>query len=408
MKKLSLVNLIFISMLIGVVCGVVVNQDVQNFSWIVPIADFVSDIFLRLLQMVIVPLVVTSITTGILSLGSSDRLGRVGLSAIVYYVSTSLLAISLGLIIVNAIKPGIGVDLGLQEQVSMTSGSLKDVIEIFVRMVPVNFLDVASKGQMLPIIFFCVLFGLFVTQIEKKYRESLTTLLKALFEVMMKMTHAVLYLAPIGIWGLITKLVANTGFNAFVPLAWYALCVILALFIHAVIILPLIITFTTKRNPFVFMGKMKLALITAFSTSSSSATLPVTIRSLEKNALVSNKISGFVLPLGATINMDGTALYECIAVMFIAQAYGIDLNLSQQFIVILTALLASIGAAGIPMAGLVMMSIVLNAVGLPLEGVGLIIAVDRILDMCRTTVNVWSDSCGGFIIGHLQGEIESN
>ena len=402
LKTLSLAHYIFVFMLFGVICGIIANQDHVSFAWLINIASFVSTIFLRLLQMVIVPLVVSSIISGISSLGSSQRLGKIGLLAISYYLMTSLFAIIVGLALVNWMQPGVGVDLGLKEKVDMTSNSLGDVLDLFIRMIPVNFFEVASQGQMLPIIFFCVLFGVFLIQLESSHRQPIVVLVTGVFEVMMKMTRALLFLAPIGIWGLITKLVASTGFHTFVPLAWYGICVLIALLVHACVTLPFLVHVITKQNPFLFMKNMKLALMTAFSTSSSSATLPVTIRCLETKAGVSNKVSGFVLPLGATINMDGTALYECIAVIFIAQAYGVDISLIQQVIIVFTALLASIGAAGIPMAGLVMMSIVLNAVGLPLEGVGLIIAVDRLLDMCRTTVNVWSDSCGGFIIGQLE------
>ena len=219
------------------------------------------------------------------------------------------------------------------------------------------------------------------------------------------MTGVIIRLAPIGVFGLMLKIVAKTGFSAFGPLLSYMSVVAAGLIIHAFVTLPLILYFIARVNPLNFFKAMATALTTAFSTSSSSATLPVTMSSVEKNAGVSNKISSFVLPLGATINMDGTALYECVAAVFIAQAYGIELSFTQQMIVVVTALLASIGAAGIPMAGLVMMSIILNAVGLPLEGVGLIVAVDRILDMMRTTVNVWSDSVGTITIAMSQGEV---
>ena len=221
---------------------------------------------------------------------------------------------------------------------------------------------------------------------------------------MMKMTGVIIKLAPIGVFGLMVKIVAKTGFSAFVPLLSYMSVVAGGLLIHALITLPLVLALVAKVNPLQFFRNMSDALTTAFSTSSSSATLPLTITSVQKKAGVSNKITSFVLPLGSTINMDGTALYECVAAIFIAQAYGIELSFMQQLIVVMTALLASIGAAGIPMAGLVMMSIILNAVGLPLEGVGLIIAVDRVLDMMRTTVNVWSDSVGTITIANSEGE----
>ena len=233
----------------------------------------------------------------------------------------------------------------------------------------------------------------------------MTGFFESIFQIMMKMTGVIIRLAPIGVFGLMLKIVAKTGFSAFGPLLSYMSVVAAGLIIHAFVTLPLILYFIARVNPLNFFKAMATALTTAFSTSSSSATLPVTMSCVEKNAGVSNKISSFVLPLGATINMDGTALYECVAAVFIAQAYGIELSFTQQMIVVVTALLASIGAAGIPMAGLVMMSIILNAVGLPLEGVGLIVAVDRILDMMRTTVNVWSDSVGTITIAMSQGEV---
>jgi Na+/H+-dicarboxylate symporter len=222
---------------------------------------------------------------------------------------------------------------------------------------------------------------------------------------MMKLTHFIILFAPIGVFGLVAKLVATSGVGVFLDLGVYAITVVAGLLVHACVTLPVLLVLVGKGvSPVKHVKAMAAALLTAFSTSSSSATLPLTMESVEKNAGVSNKISSFVLPLGATINMDGTALYECVAAMFIAQAYGIDLGLGQQFVVVITALLVSIGAAGIPMAGLVMMVVILRAVGLPLEGVGLILAVDRILDMCRTTVNVWSDSCGAVVIARTEGE----
>ena len=232
----------------------------------------------------------------------------------------------------------------------------------------------------------------------------MTNFFEAVFQVMMKMTHFIILFTPIGVFALIAKIVAQTGIDVFLPLGGYMFTVIAALSIHALITLPAILYFLGGINPLAHFKAMSAALLTAFSTSSSSATLPLTMSSIEENAGVSNKVSSFVLPLGATINMDGTALYECVAAIFISQVYGIDLSFGQQFIVVITALLASIGAAGIPMAGLVMMTIILNAVGLPLEGVGLILAVDRILDMMRTAVNVWSDSSGTALIAVSEGE----
>jgi proton glutamate symport protein len=273
------------------------------------------------------------------------------------------------------------------------------------RMVPTNPFRAMAEGEVLQIIVFCILFGYFITRVPDPYRSQMTGLFEAGFQIMMKLTHFIILFAPIGVFGLVAKMVATSGVGAFRDLGVYALTVAAGLLVHAFVTLPVLLLVVGRGvSPVKLFKAMAAALLTAFSTSSSSATLPLTMESVEENAGVSNKISSFVLPLGATINMDGTALYECVAAMFIAQAYGIELGPGQQFVVVVTALLVSIGAAGIPMAGLVMMVVVLKAVGLPLEGVGLILAVDRILDMCRTTVNVWSDSCGAVVIARTEGE----
>ena len=353
--------------------------------------------------MIIIPLIIASIISGVTSVGSAKKLGKLGAKTFIYYISTSLLAIITGLILVNIVQPGVGADLGLEEAPTGLS-TIDSPVDIIYRLIPVNPVASMADGEILPIIFFCIFFGFFVTRLPESSRIRVTQLFETFFEIMMKMTGVIIKLAPIGVFGLMVKIVAKTGFSAFVPLLSYMSVVAGGLLIHALITLPLVLAFVAKVNPLEFFRNMSDALTTAFSTSSSSATLPLTITSVQKKAGVSNKITSFVLPLGSTINMDGTALYECVAAIFIAQAYGIELSFTQQLIVVMTALLASIGAAGIPMAGLVMMSIILNAVGLPLEGVGLIIAVDRVLDMMRTTVNVWSDSVGTITIAKTEGE----
>ncbi len=371
-------------------------------------------VFLNALNMIIVPLVVTSIVSGVANIGGAENIGRLGLKTFCYYITTSLLAILVGLALVNAIRPGVGAELGLHaptEDVAVTmeehySGSpwatMRDMI---VRMIPTNPFRAMVKGEMLQIIVFCILFGYFITRVPDPYRSRMAGLFEAGFQVMMKLTHFIILFAPIGVFGLVAKMVATAGVGVFRDLGVYALTVMAGLFVHACVTLPALLLIVGRGvSPVKHFRGMAAALLTAFSTSSSSATLPLTMESVEENGGVSNKISSFVLPLGATVNMDGTALYECVAAMFIAQAYGIQLSLGQQFIVVVTALLVSIGAAGIPMAGLVMMVVILKAVGLPLEGVGLILAVDRILDMCRTTVNVWSDSCGAVVIARSEGE----
>ena len=395
--KLKLHWQILIALFLGIIVGSIFGE---RILWI----SFLGDIFLRLLKMIIVPLIIASIISGVTSVGSAKKLGKLGAKTFIYYISTSLLAIITGLVLVNVVQPGTGADLGLEEAPTGLT-TIDSPVDILYRLIPVNPVAAMAAGEILPMIFFCIIFGYFVTRLPESSRFQITKLFETFFEIMMKMAGAIIMLAPIGVFGLMVKIVAKTGFSAFAPLLSYMWVVAGGLLIHALITLPLILTFVARIKPLEFFRIMSDALPTAFSTSSSSATLPLTITSVEKKAGVSNKVSSFVLPLGATINMDGTALYECVGAIFIAQAYGIDLSAMQQVIIVMTALLASIGAAGIPMAGLVMMSIILNAVGLPPEGVGLIIAVDRVLDMMRTTVNVWSDSVGTVTIAKSEGEV---
>ncbi|MBN2010878.1 dicarboxylate/amino acid:cation symporter [candidate division KSB1 bacterium] len=423
LKKLVTLELhwqIFIALGLGLVAGMTAGTDGSFFGAFTfySVFDFLGVLFLRALKMIIVPLITSSIITGVTGVGRSGSLGRMGGKTFVYYISTSLIAILTGLMLVNLLTPGIDSHghpvkdkLGLTANTSAIEDDLGDqgagsLVDIFKRMIPINPVHSAANGDILPIIFFCLLFGYFVTQLPDKHRDSLDTFWQAVFDVMMRITDFVMKFAPIGVFGLIAKIVATTGFDVFRPLAVYFFCVLGALIIHFGISLPLILRFVGKVNPWRHYRAMAPALLTAFSTSSSSATLPLTMECAEKNAGVSNRVVSFVLPLGATVNMDGTALYECVAAMFIAQAYGIHLTFSQQMIVVITALLASVGAAGIPSAGLVMITIILKAVGLPLEGVALILAVDRPLDMCRTMVNVFSDSCGTVVIARSEGETE--
>jgi proton glutamate symport protein len=397
MKRNNLAYWIILSIVLGCLSGWIAKA--KELVWITDTAIFISTIFLRLLRMIIIPLIISSIISGVVGIGNPKRLGKLGIKTFSYYILTSFIAIVTGLFFVNMIQPGINTTLLLNQTPSPINTEKGTLIDIFIRMIPTNFFESVAQGKMLPVIFFSIIFGFFMLQSKKT--QQLQKCIEGIFDTMMKITQKIIFLAPFGVWGLMTKLVATTGFSAFKPLSWYALTVLLSLLFHGSITLPILVWITSRKSPWLLFKHMRSALLTSFSTSSSSATLPLTMESLEKNAKVSNETSSFVLPLGATINMDGTALYECVAVVFIAQAYGVDLNLSNQIIIVITAMLASIGAAGIPMAGLVMMSVVLNAVGLPLEGVGLIIAVDRVLDMCRTTINVWSDSCGAFLIDNL-------
>lgn len=376
---------------------------------------FLGTLFLNALKMLIVPLILASIICGIANMGDLTGLGRLGGKTITYYLCTSLIAILIGLILVNIIEPGIidgepvrdrvGLSENVEEITAKVSGKgAGDITGIFLRMVPTNIVAAAANGQMLGLIFFGLLFGYFMTQVEGQKKGVLLSFWNAVLEVMMKMTDWVMKFAPIGVFGLVAKVVASTGLDAFLPLLYFFFTVVLALLIHFTLVMSSALKYIGRVNPLRHYKAMLPALLTSFSTSSSSATLPITLECVEKNANVSNRTSSFVLPLGATINMDGTALYECVAAMFIAQAYGLELGLTTQFLIVLTALVTSIGVAGIPAASLVAISIILLTIGLPLEAIGLILAVDRVLDMCRTSVNVFSDSCGAVIIARSEGE----
>ncbi len=365
------------------------------------IAQQLGNLFLRMLKMVSIPLIITSLIAGVTGLGQADRLGKMFGRTLIYYVSTSMIAICTGLIMVNMIRPGVGQGRPITDvQADATSGkSLGTVLfEQLQNMIPENPFAAAANGSFLSIIAFSIAFGVFTVLVGGRTAQRVSELASTLFQVMMRMTMGIIYLAPIGVFFLILSATTAQGAAVFGTLGWYMLAVACALLVHAVITMPLILKFVAKRDPLQYARSMSPALLTAFSSASSNGTLPLTMTCVEARAGISNKTSSFVLPLGATVNMDGTALYEVVAVLFIAQYNGIELGLVQQITVAITALLASIGAAGIPHAGLVMMLIILQAVGLPVETQGLIIAVDRVLDMGRTAVNVWSDSCGCAVI----------
>lgn len=398
--KIKLHWQILIALILAVAFGYFFPNLVEYISWM-------GVVFLRGLNMVVVPLILSSIISGVASIGSGSNLGRLGAKTLSYYVITSLIAILTGLFFVNLLQPGIGANLGTAGSVQSLPTTGTSVSDILIRTIPDNIFDAMAKGQILPVIFFAILFGTFITQIPQKKQEFLVNLFDSIFEVMMKVTMFIIRFTPLGVFAIVSKEVAKNSEslgNIAGSLGIYMLTVMIGLIIHAGIILPLSVKILGKANPYKHFRNMATPLLTAFSTSSSNAALPLSMEAVEHKDGVSNKITSFTLPLGATINMNGTALYECVAVIFIAQAYGIHLSAGQQVIVVVTALLAAIGSAGIPMAGLVMMSIVLTAVNLPMEGIGLILAVDRILDMSRTTVNVWGDTCAAVIIAKSEGE----
>ena len=370
--------------------------------------------FIRLLRMIIVPLVLTSIISGVASVGGGRSLGRLGIKTLAYYITTSLLAILVGLVLVNIIQPGARSDPRTAETAGAESVAVQQletpqgISDVLERLIPTNPVAAAANGEMLGLIFFAILVGVTLTRLPPQPQTTLRGIVDSSFELMMVLATGIIRLAPLGVLGLITTAVAGKELADFQPLLWYILTVALGLSFHLLITLPLLLLLVGRINPRIHFRNMADALLTAFSTSSSAATLPVTIHGVEKKAGVSNRVTSFVLPMGATINMDGTALLECVAVMFMAQVLGFGLDIPTQFIVVLTALLASIGAAAIPSAGLVIIFIITEAINM--RGpevvllVGTVLAIDRPLDMFRTMVNVFSDSCGAAIIARSEGE----
>ena len=377
---------IFIGIILGGYLGWAYGEKMNAVAWL-------GTIFLNALKMVIVPLIMASMIVGITNLGDIRKLGGTGLKTLLYYMVTTGIAVLIGIILVNIIQPGSGLDTtGAQISEQIRSKEQFSFLDVIIGLFPSNIVQAMAEMQVLPIIVFSLLFGGVLTTLGKK-GEPVIHFFEVINDVIMKMVHIIMWFAPIGIFGLIAgKLGAVGGGEAvkleLIKLGKYAFTVILGLGIHGIIVLPLILFLFARRNPFLYAYNMISALTTAFSTASSSATLPVTMECAEEKNQVSSKAASFVIPLGATINMDGTALYEAVAAMFIAQAYGIDLNFAQQTLIFFTATLAAIGAAGIPEAGLVTMVMVLQAVQLPVEGIGTILAIDWFLDRCRTTINV--------------------
>ena len=374
---------IFLAVLIGI-----------SFPSIILKFSVIGKVFLKLLKMVVTPLIFTSVFTSLLNLKSFKTLERVGIRTVIYYLNTTSLSVLLGLFIVNIIKPS--AEIKIREIPKLKTISLEDLV---LGLFPENIVKSFASNEVIPIIFFAIVLGLAALKIGKK-AQPLNSFFEALNESLLILTRGIIQLTPVGVFFLVGSLVAKEGFAPLLSLWKYAGTVILGLAIHGLIILPFILYLFTQTNPWQYFLCIREAPLLAFSTASSSATLPVTIEVAEEKAKIRSEIAGFVLPLGSTINMDGTALYEAVAAMFIAYSYGLKLTFFQQFLIFITAVLASVGAAGIPSAGLVTLTLVFQSVGLPLEGLGLILAVDRFLDMLRTSINVWGDLVGAKIIDH--------
>lgn len=409
---------IFLALVLGVFVGALVPATAGLGTLTTgAVFSFVGDLFLRLLQMVVVPLVATSIVTSVARLGRDHAFARLGAKTAGYYVLTTILASLVALVIFNLVQPG-KVDAEVSAQLragipgsveevregldGKSTGDLADVIR---RAVPVNILSAASDNrEMLAVIFFALLFGFFSGRLPDGKREAFLNFWESANEVMLAITHAVMRVAPFGIFALIARNVQESGSAALGPLALFFACVAGGLLFHMFVTLAVLMRTLGGFRPWPHYRAMLPALLTAFSTASSSATLPVTMECVEKNAGVSPRVAGFTLPLGSTVNMDGTALYECAVVLFIAQLYGVSLDWTQQLLVVVLALLTSIGVAGIPAASLVAIVIILQALGLPLEAIAIVMATDRILDMMRTTVNVFGDTTAAVVIAASEGE----
>ena len=400
-KNNTLLYLMLIGISMGGVCGWVFGKEML-------IVDWIGEMFLDTLKMLVIPLIVSSMIVGITGLGDIRKVGKAGTITLVYFLSTSGIAVLAGIIVVNIMEPGLGVELttDIPEKVAgKESIGITDILESFVTP---NLFESMAKMEILPIIMFSLVFGGVLTTLGEK-GKLVISVFDGINIAIMKIVHLVMYFAPLGVFALVSsKLGAAGGGDLFLAellkIGKFAVTVILGLMIHALITLPAILYFVAKQNPLTYFKNMSAALTTALSTASSAATLPVTIECVEEENKISRRTTLFVIPLGATVNMNGTALYESIAAIFIAQMVGIHLGLGDQVLIFLTATLAAIGAAGIPEAGLVTMVIVLQAVGLPLEGIGMLLSIDWFLDRLRTSVNVWGDSIGAAVVDRLEGK----
>lgn len=408
-KKMSLATKILLALAIGIVFGLVANgffSDAINEGLNKWVLAPIGDIFLRAIKMLVVPLVLCSLITGVASIGDIKKLGRVGVRTIVYYTLTTAFAITLALGIANIIKPGMSTGLNLsQVKNSVEAAKAPFIMNVFVNMVPTNPIEAMVKGDMLQIIVFALIFGICITLIGERVKPLLD-IITQINEVLLKMIGVIMLVAPVGVFALISKVIMLQGTAVLLPLLNYLLTVALGLVIQGVVVYGLALRFIGGLNPIKFYKKFWPVMLVAFSTSSSNATIPVNLETCEEKLGAPKSISSFTIPLGATINMDGTAVMQGVAAIFIAQLVGVDLTMNQMLMVILTATLASVGTAGVPGAGVVMLSMVLQQVGLPLEGVALVLSVDRIVDMLRTTVNITGDAVATIIMSNLEKELD--
>ena len=406
-KKLSLSTIIFIALLTGALFGILIHYFIpegyfRDTILINGILYVLGNGFIRLMQMLVVPLVFCSLVCGAMAIGDTKTLGTVGVKTIIFYLITTALAVCLALSVASLINPG----LGMHETVSDTSAAVEtttiNFADTLLNIIPKNIFNSLANGDMLPVIVFALFIGILLASMGNRV-STVANFFSQFNDIMMEMTTAVMKVAPVGVFCLIAKTFAGIGFDAFVPMLKYMGSVILALALQCFVVYQVLLFLFTRLNPFRFIRKFFPVMTFAFSTSTSNATIPLSIDTLFKKIGVSKRISSFTIPLGATINMDGTSIMQGVAVIFIAQAYGIDLTPSALATVVATATVASIGTAGVPSVGLVTLSMVLTSVGLPTEGIALIMGIDRILDMLRTAVNITGDAVCTTIIARQQG-----
>lgn len=409
-KKLGLTTKIFIGLLGGLLLGVILNLWVPHSSFrddvlVDGIFYVIGNGFIRLMKMLVVPLVFCSLVCGSSAIGDTKSLGKVGGKTIVFYLLTTALAVTVAITVATIVRPGVGLDMSSIETGEATVAENVSVADTILNIIPENPIGALADGTMLQIILFALLIGVLLAKMGER-TELIANLFNQCNELMMEMTSMVMALAPIGVFCMIAKTFANLGFDAFLPLLKYMGSVLLGLLIQCLVVYMILLVVFTRLNPMRFLKKFFPVMAFAFSTSTSNATIPMNIDTLEERIGVSRKISSFTIPLGATINMDGTSIMQGVAVVFAAQAYGMQLGAQGYLTVIATATLASIGTAGIPSVGLVTLSMVFTAVGLPVEAIMLIMGVDRILDMVRTAVNITGDAVCTTIVAHQNGDLD--
>lgn len=408
--KISLTTRIFIGLVGGLIAGIILNLFVpsgyvRDTIIVNGICNIIGSGFIKLMKMLVVPLVFCSLVCGASAIGDTKTLGKVGVKTIVFYLATTALAVSVAIGVASIIRPGIGLNQGALNYGEVTVAENTTVVDTLLNIIPDNPFNSLSNGVMLQVIFFALLVGILLAKMGER-ADLISNFFNQCNDLMMEMTTFVMNLAPIGVFFMLTKTFANLGFEAFLPLIKYMISVVSALGVQCFIVYMILLLVFTRLNPVKFLKKFFPVMAFAFSTSTSNATIPMNIDTLEEKMGVSRKISSFTIPLGATINMDGTSIMQGVAVVFAAQAYGIELGVTGYLTVIATATLASIGTAGIPSVGLVTLSMVFAAVGLPVEAIALIMGIDRILDMLRTAVNITGDAVCTTIIAHQNKSLD--